>query len=1226
MGTLNTGRVATYLFQAISRVLGSYTLQLRASVTRVKRCGPCRAKHNMAFVPSQPGYLQPTHNAIASAAYLPSGRSTGGPGPGQGARGPSIYSGYFLAPEQAMDPQYQTSVDTFQLPAAFLNKHNPYLTQVLHQSLQTKHMFLATTILPFTDPETVNLGHGLSITWNTFTADSHALNRLTSQTTGSITTESVESHSRYMEQHGLSFLIEAGFMTSELGRNLFARKIKQIKDALMKTVIMECLRALINTTNVYATSIRTSKTGGVMSKPQDYFGDEFSKFGCINKEGLPGLTQRFAVVKSAMSSYNRIPDAIILAPGTTLMAKIREKRPLSYLLPGSENDAFRDREKATPMLDEASVHEVVPITIKGVDAPIADLTRTVCIGQYFAAVDHTHGYNNYQSHWRDIAVFDQEENDFSTISLRDMIFACGRWRADGSLDTKTLKILLGRAPIGAVAGNPYDDGNDQGGSSANDTLLWKDPSTGESGIAFFLGQLDESRWGDELFASVARSVSDSTSRFGMSQGDIDAISTGLRQIELVEAGTGGDPDQAAIDAAAADGASDVALAAARPYLTSWAGLDKLMIAGVAGTQAAAVTNSEWIRPLKASVQRLYNAVRAIAPTSLPFASNISVGDFFNYYVLPASRFYEVEGDAANLPAAIVDIVAEDVAIRSMVGAGIAADRARTFAGALRERSAAFYDVASRDRVFGLVHKAASIPDTVAQQPQLTEQAMSALLTASTAAEFSANAVIINNLSAADTDAGRATIAALMGVRTTGLTDIHDLGTFLDRVKGDVADGEVREIATIARRARRVTVGVVIQAINERRRLGGDATLAGMATRALEQVVRVQPDDEGRQNVSILRIPVRLLGAAARAARAPRALGGDAYGPPLGARARFGTTATFGSGEAIGVSALYNGIMRSHLSVNTLSRVLGPGVSVADVRIMNANMARRLAYVAQRLTDPVQRACALTMLFLPINRDSLINLYDTGCRVPFNFLLFRPYISLRTATAIFCVAGRETGMTLVKNPTFRLGEDVELGVYHGKYSVYLASVVTSPENVRVEHDVEVRGVNGGYGTKLFDRHHRGNKFGMQGRGTQPHTADIFSCLVGANSREFESILDITGQFHNDVPAYKNMDGLPHYESAPYYQAYWGFRESTRPLSYGRDDESYSMDSRPENTICPRGSYQRVDPANGSMRQSVIGCGHMENCEGPGAGIAMTKGARFVRYVPNGQGGHNIHQAD
>jgi hypothetical protein len=146
---------------------------------------------------------------------------------------------------------------------------------------------------------------------------------------------------------------------------------------------------------------------------------------------------------------------------------------------------------------------------------------------------------------------------------------------------------------------------------------------------------------------------------------------------------------------------------------------------------------------------------------------------------------------------------------------------------------------------------------------------------------------------------------------------------------------------------------------------------------------------------------------------------------------------------------------------------------------------------------------------PINRATLDALLTNDVFVPIDISLFRPVMQYMMGAMIFMIAGSETGVTLLGDLDFQLGNDVARKALHGNFTCRTGTGLYLPDNVVVfPNEFCIKHLTGG-GFEFFDFNDETTRdeFSQAKLGTR----SIFAVPRYPTEPADKQFMDITGEW-------------------------------------------------------------------------------------------------------------------
>jgi len=138
----------------------------------------------------------------------------------------------------------------------------------------------------------------------------------------------------------------------------------------------------------------------------------------------------------------------------------------------------------------------------------------------------------------------------------------------------------------------------------------------------------------------------------------------------------------------------------------------------------------------------------------------------------------------------------------------------------------------------------------------------------------------------------------------------------------------------------------------------------------------------------------------------------------------------------------------------------------------------------------------------VSLANMCTLLDLHIDLPFEVVLFRPFIQHWMCSAILTKGGYDTGATFYGKSDFMLGDDAQSKVHIGNFTFYSKALVTNPRNVAIAQDIFADGYVGGNNVKF---HGRGSKKmanyvsgEMDAAESEASLPSLYSCLLLAHA--------------------------------------------------------------------------------------------------------------------------------
>lgn len=207
-----------------------------------------------------------------------------------------------------------------------------------------------------------------------------------------------------------------------------------------------------------------------------------------------------------------------------------------------------------------------------------------------------------------------------------------------------------------------------------------------------------------------------------------------------------------------------------------------------------------------------------------------------------------------------------------------------------------------------------------------------------------------------------------------------------------------------------------------------------------------------------------------------------------------------------------------------------------------------------------------------NDNTWIDLAKQGFFVPVNLLILRPNIRHRMGSAVYMVAGAETGETAIGWRTFTLSDDGNAGVHVANFHCWTGSYVKNPKNVLVVPDIIFGGYLGGNTGSFYDGINSG---------------DNVVLIQPIDDKKKLPVISLSGTFNNYVK------GGTSQKCYKYSDVYSGMS----CMKHNTSDSSFKLKTMMGNTMCLKGGQFNYDSTTNDLTKKVESRAHCgESCEG------------------------------
>jgi len=210
-----------------------------------------------------------------------------------------------------------------------------------------------------------------------------------------------------------------------------------------------------------------------------------------------------------------------------------------------------------------------------------------------------------------------------------------------------------------------------------------------------------------------------------------------------------------------------------------------------------------------------------------------------------------------------------------------------------------------------------------------------------------------------------------------------------------------------------------------------------------------------------------------------------------------------------------------------------------------------------------------------NGDLFYWMIKNDVTLPLGFLLIRHICRFNMGSAVHLVPGPNTGKTLIKNPSWKIGRETNTGVVNANLTIWFKAIALKPQHITRAPFVYSKRYEGGYGSNFWPYT---NEAFQAYKSEHNLFADIHCVAVPVDWVPNRRFIDITGFYNHNMVS--DIDVNPHFPSARLYAAYWGWQHEKRTMD--SDFTNYNQSTPPEqNTICVQGTTVRYQYRGGGQ---------------------------------------------
>lgn len=330
----------------------------------------------------------------------------------------AAFTKYFGQPNKPVyvQPYAKQEYETYDLPDAWEGK-NLFLRDTIDGFILDGNDWFTSKALPY-------LSHdGRSISWNKFTFNQTLAGVVPEEGVSRRITSSNESRTESTIRHGLSFVLEHGFMNTPEGKQQYLRNIQHIAQCVQETNNHDVLSALL----ARGQHGRTWRDRHGSDDP--YFNwkalakRQVGEWAVVQKsnDGMSVLHEEY---KKRLHRSHCTPDMWIF-PSKMMLYTSMDPGSIDYKENMHVGPGVMSNFRGVPVY-EAREFEVD-------DLHIDLLRQRQQIGEYYHMKNpHTVG-GDYMSHHMDVKVYDEDTDDWGKYTINQALDSCERFDAQGNL-------------------------------------------------------------------------------------------------------------------------------------------------------------------------------------------------------------------------------------------------------------------------------------------------------------------------------------------------------------------------------------------------------------------------------------------------------------------------------------------------------------------------------------------------------------------------------------------------------------------------------------------------------------------------------------------------------------------------------------------------------------------------------------------------------------------------
>ncbi len=418
-----------------------------------------------------------------------------------------ITSGYegvfqtYLGPQPKLEkqsPYNKKDVAKWNFPDAYWDKSEYLRDTVEDWTMTANQTWYTERVMPWFKTNDIH------VQWQNWENNAHYMGITPEQAASNVVTQKRQIRQASMIRRGIGAEFELGFISSVLGRASFIASLAQIGRSVQETANIEVIRSLLSCHRYQ--QVFHLKYGIIRENDVDeYHRRRAERFMCAQKSDT-GLETLNVQIDGEMEKYQAKANIWIMGRDVSDYCTVVPETKIWYMFGGQEAvDRLNGKQQGPSAAGGTmgTVDSLMPLRmIKDTPVFLAKafyvesagsmdlLTRTVEVGVFNTMVDRTFNYKEYNSKSRSVLVYDNENDDWTEITLEAAIRNCVIWGSDGDV-ANPFTGIGGRVGRSQVA----DDGSDL----ANDFLRYGTyhadgkASTHQAQDVAYIGDLDD-KW------------------------------------------------------------------------------------------------------------------------------------------------------------------------------------------------------------------------------------------------------------------------------------------------------------------------------------------------------------------------------------------------------------------------------------------------------------------------------------------------------------------------------------------------------------------------------------------------------------------------------------------------------------------------------------------------------------------------------------------------------------
>lgn len=356
----------------------------------------------------------------------------------------------FLGPPtgQVHQSAYEkTPFQNYDLPEAYKGR-NLFLRDTIDGFIMEPNEWYTGIALPWSQTEEIH------IHWNEWKFNTTLADRVPHEGISRLVTSSKRENVTHSVRRGLAFVLEGDFYNTPEGAIQYQRNIRGIAQCVQETSNHDTIFALL--TCKKNAQIWEEKFGRMKTSVTAIVEEEINNYGIIafDKYGLDIVFEEALRLLSKQGVRDNV--IFIMSPGSKIYLSMVESSDAQFTGPGHKARFFAMGDKGVDMEEQgprsvgiyrgiAPVYETRDFDVYADEPPVQLLTRAIQIGERyvmsnelyndmtFTRGDDLNNPGSYRSHYRDIYIYNENQDAFNKISFRDAIKHCHLFNDEGKV-------------------------------------------------------------------------------------------------------------------------------------------------------------------------------------------------------------------------------------------------------------------------------------------------------------------------------------------------------------------------------------------------------------------------------------------------------------------------------------------------------------------------------------------------------------------------------------------------------------------------------------------------------------------------------------------------------------------------------------------------------------------------------------------------------------------------